>query len=131
VTGTEGRTVGAMVTGGSVAVGDGEGLDCASVGVGVRGGAVTDGEAEDDALGDAEGDGLGDGAAVCCDEITAAPSSRSATSAMAAKTVKTVDQRSAGGREAGAAPSGGSPAGRCSWTVSSGSAGGDVLATTA
>jgi hypothetical protein len=54
------------------------------------------GEVEGDELGDddAEGDGLADGAATCC-EITAAPRRSSATRATAAKTVKTVDHRSA------------------------------------
>lgn len=72
------------MTGGSVAVGAVVGLGFASVGVGVgvRGAAVTDAGA--------------DGAATCCEAITAAPSRSSATRATAAKTVNTVDQRSAG-----------------------------------
>ncbi len=81
------------MTGGSVAVGDGVGLGWVSVGVAVRGAGVAEGEE----LGgdDAEGDGLADGAATCCEPITAAPSRSNATSATAANTVKTVDQRSA------------------------------------
>jgi hypothetical protein len=54
---------------------------------------VGDGDALDDGEGDV--DGLADGAAICCDEMTAAPRRSSATSATAANTVKTVDQRSA------------------------------------
>ena len=83
------------MTGGSVAVGEGVGLGRASVGVAVRGAGVD--EAGGDELGDddAEDDGLADGAATCCEPITAAPSRSNATSATAANTVKTVDQRSA------------------------------------
>jgi hypothetical protein len=83
------------VTGGSVIVGTGVGLAEASVGVGVRGAGVA--EADGDELGDddADGDGLADGVATCCDAITAAPRRSSATSAIAAKTVNTVDHRSA------------------------------------
>jgi hypothetical protein len=51
-----------------------------------------------DGLGEGEGEGLAEGAASCCDEITAAPSSRSATSASAANTLNTVDHRSTGRR---------------------------------
>jgi hypothetical protein len=98
VTGTEGTTVGTGVTGGKVAVGGAEdGLGWASVGAAVLGAVVaeTDGDelGEDDAEDD--GEGLADGAATCCDAITAAPRSSSATRATAAKTVKTVDHRSA------------------------------------
>ena len=84
--------LGTGVTGGSVAASEGVGLGWASVGVGVRGAGVGEG----DELGDwdAEGDGLADGAATCCEAITAAPRRSSETSATAAKTVKTVDQRS-------------------------------------
>jgi hypothetical protein len=64
------------------------------LGVGVRGVGVTDGDGEE--LGD--GVGLTDGAASCCEEITAAPRASRAIRATAAKTVKTVDQRSAGRR---------------------------------
>jgi hypothetical protein len=93
-------SVGAGVTGGSVAVTVGLGLG-ACVGVAVRGGGVT--EMVGDGLGEGEGDGdgLADGAANCCEEITAAPRSSSATSASAANTLKTVDQRSAGRRASG------------------------------
>ncbi len=88
------------MTGGSVAVGAVVGLGFASVGVGVgvRGAAVTDAGADGDELGndDGDGDGVADGAATCCEAITAAPSRSSATRATAAKTVNTVDQRSAG-----------------------------------
>jgi hypothetical protein len=80
---------------GSVLVGTGVRTVGASVGDGatVRGTAVGDGDALDDGEGDV--DGLADGAAICCDEMTAAPRRSSATSATAANTVKTVDQRSA------------------------------------
>jgi hypothetical protein len=90
-----GTTVGTGVTGGNVAVGTGVGLGCASVGVAVRGTGVI--EADGDELGDddADGEGLADGVATCCEAITAAPRRRSATSATAAKTVNTVDHRSA------------------------------------
>ena len=120
------------MTGGSVAVGAvvGLGLACASVGVGDRGAGVTDPDADGDELGDddGEGDGLADGAATCCEAITAAPSRSSATRATAAKTVNTVDQRSAvrlaggglGGGGATLVPAGG----RSSCAVASGSAGG-------
>jgi hypothetical protein len=57
------------------------------------------GEVDGDVLGDddadAEGEGLAEGDATCWEAITAAPSRSSATSATAAKTVNTVDQRSA------------------------------------
>lgn len=54
-------------------------------------------DADGDELGDGDGesDGRADGAAICWDEITAAPRRSSATRATAAKTVNTVDQRSA------------------------------------
>ena len=93
-------SVGAGVTGGSVAVTVGLGLG-ACVGVAVRGAGVT--ETVGDGLGEGEGDGegLADGAANCCEEITAAPRSKSATRARAANTLKTVDQRSAGRRASG------------------------------
>ena len=127
---TVGATVGTGVTGGSVfvAAGEGDGLAGASVdGAGVRGAGVDDGEA--DRLGEVDGDGLADGVATCCDAITAAPSRSNATSATAAKTVKTVDQRSAW-RRTGGPPDGGragaasAPRGRSSCAVASGSAGG-------
>jgi hypothetical protein len=91
--GTEGRIVGTGVRTG-VTVGTGVRLGDASVGVGVRGAVVVEGDGE--ALGDedADGDGLGDGAATCCAAITAAPRRSSATSATAANTVNTVDHRS-------------------------------------
>jgi hypothetical protein len=78
-------------------VGTGVALGGASVGVAVRGGgeAVSDGDTLGDDDGDVDGEGLADGAATCCEAITAAPSRRRATSATAAKTVKTVDHRSA------------------------------------
>jgi hypothetical protein len=85
--------VGAAVVGGAVGVRVG-----ASVGAAVRGAGES--EIEGDGLGD--GDGLADGAASGCAEITAAPRRSSATSAIAANTVKTVDQRSAGRRSPGA-----------------------------
>lgn len=63
--------------------------------MGVRGAGVA--EADRDELGgdDADGDGLPDGDATCCEPMTAAARRSNATSATAAKTVKTVDQRSA------------------------------------
>jgi len=101
LTGTEGTT---GVTGGSVAVGAGVGLGAASVGAGVRGATV--GAAEGDELGDddadADGEGLADGDATCCAVITAAPRRSNATSATAANTVNTVDQRSTSGPPDGA-----------------------------
>jgi hypothetical protein len=84
-------------------------------------------EADGDRLGDGDddGDGLAEGVATCCEAITAAPSRSSATSATAAKTVNTVDHRSAwrrtgwpGGGGATFTPAGG----RSSWAVASGSA---------
>jgi hypothetical protein len=99
----------------------------ASVGVGVRGATVAEGEGDVLGDGEAEGDGLADGAATCCEEITAAPRRSRATSATAAKTVNTVDQRSAG-RRTGGIPGGGGGAtftpagGRSSWADASGSA---------
>ena len=95
--GTDGTTVGTGVSG-SVLVGTGVRTVGASVGVGaaVRGTVVIEGDALADA--DGETDGLPDGAAICCDEITAAARRSSATSATAAKTVNTVDQRSTGRR---------------------------------
>jgi hypothetical protein len=112
---------------GSVLVGTGVRTVGASVGVGatVRGTGVA--EIEGGALEDGEGDvaGLADGAAICCDEMTAAPRRSSATSAIAANTVKTVDQRSAGRRaDAGRAVAGatlGLAGGRSSSAVASGS----------
>ena len=96
-TDAEGTIVGTGVTGGSVAVAVavGVGLGWASVGVAVLGTGVA--EADGDELGDddAEGDGLAEGNATCCAAITAAPRRSSATSATAAKTVNTVDHRSA------------------------------------
>lgn len=122
VTGTDGATVGTGVSG-KVRVGTGVGGDGASVGGAVRGIAVTaEGLVDGDA--DVDADGRAEGAATCCEEMTAAPSRSSATSAIAANTVKTVDQRSAGrrgatGRDSGATfvPAGG----RSSSAVASGS----------
>ena len=85
--------LGTGVTGGSVAVGESVGLGWASVGVAVRGAGEADGDALADD--DADGDGLACGVATCCAAINAAPSRSSATNATAAKTVNTVDQRSA------------------------------------
>jgi hypothetical protein len=127
LTGTDGTMVGTGVSG-TVAVGTGVALGGASVGVGVLGAGVA--EAEGDELGEleGEGDGLPDGATSCCEEITAAPRSSNATSATAAKTVKTVDQRSACRRTTagpdGAAATFASAGGRSSWAVASGSTGG-------
>ena len=90
--------MGAGIVGATVGMGVG-----GSVGAGVRGAGVN--ERVGDGLG--EGDGLVDGAASGWDEITAAPRRSSAMSAIAAKTVKTVDQRSAGGRSPGIRASGG------------------------
>jgi len=125
VAGIDGTTVGTGASG-SVLVGTGFRTVGASVGVGaaVRGTVVIEG----DALGDADGetDGLPDGAATCCDEITAAPRRSSATSAIAAKTVNTVDQRSTGRRTAACREARGatfdSADGRSSCAVASGSA---------
>jgi predicted NBD/HSP70 family sugar kinase len=83
------------VTGGSVVVGTGVALGWAVVGVAVRGTGVADGEGDELGDADVDGDGLADGAATCCEEITAAPRTSRATSATAAKTVNTVDHRSA------------------------------------
>lgn len=124
MTGTDGRTVGTGVSG-SVRVGTGVSDGGASVGGAVRGTGVT--EIEGDAALDPDGDadGLPDGAATCCwDEMTAAPSKSSATSATAAKTVNTVDQRSAGRRPV-TGPTGATlvaSGGRSSCAVASGSA---------
>jgi hypothetical protein len=124
LTGREGTTVGTGVSDACVGVGAGVELGWVAVGVAVRGTGVAD--AEGDGLAEGEGEGLADGAASCCDEITAAPRRSSATSATAAKTVKTVDHRSACGRTA--AEGGGAtlaPAGgRSSCSVVSGSTGG-------
>lgn len=91
-TGSDGTIVGTGVSG-MVAVGTGVALGD-WVGVAVRGAGVA--VCEGDELGEDDGDGLADGAAtVCCEAITAAPRSSSATSATAAKTVNTVDHRSA------------------------------------
>jgi hypothetical protein len=134
VTGTDGTTVGTGVSG-SVLVGTGVRFVGASVGVGatVRGAGVVeiDGDALDD--GDGDVDGLADGAAICCDEMTAAPRRSSATSATAANTVKTVDQRSAGrlamaGRAVGRATFA-SAGGRSSSAVASGSTRGGFSST--
>ena len=125
--GTEGTIVGTGVSGGSVNVGAGVGLGCASVGVGVAVRGATVARADGDELGgdDDEGDGLADGAATRCEEITAAPRRSRATNAIAAKTVNTVDQRSAGRRAGGAFVGGGATftlaGGRSSCAVSSGS----------
>jgi hypothetical protein len=85
------------VTGGSVTVGTGTGvaLGEASVGVGVLGAGVAEADGDELGVDDGDGDGLADGVATCCEAITAAPSRSSATSAIAAKTVNTVDHRSA------------------------------------
>ena len=76
-------------------VGTGVGLGAASVGVGVLGAGVADADGDELGDDDVDGDGLADGVATCCDAITAAPRRSSATSAIAAKTLNTVDQRSA------------------------------------
>ena len=78
-------------------VGTGVGLGGASVGAGVDvlGAGVADADGEELADDDADGDGLAEGVATCCDAITAAPRRSSATRAIAANTVNTVDQRSA------------------------------------
>jgi hypothetical protein len=76
------------------------------VGVAVRGTGVTEMVGDGLGEGEGEGDGLADGAANCCEEITAAPRSSSATRARAANTLKTVDQRSAGRRSPGTGPGG-------------------------
>jgi hypothetical protein len=95
VTGSEGTTVGTGVSG-MVADGTGVGLGLGlAVGVAVRGTGVADGEGDALGEGDGEGDGLVEGAASCCEEMSAAPSRSSATRATAAKTVNTVDHRSA------------------------------------
>jgi hypothetical protein len=132
VTGIDGRTVGSGVSG-SVRVGTGVSVGV-SVGVVVAEGATgvseIDGEALDEGDGDGDVEGFVEGAATCCDEITAAPRSNSATSATAAKTVNTVDQRStcrratgrvggatfvlAGGRSSCAVASGSTRGGRSS-----------------
>ena len=87
------------MTGGSVTVGTGVetgvGLAEASVGVGVLGAGVAEADGDELAVDDADGEGLLDGVATCCDAITAAPRRSNATSAIAAKTLNTVDQRSA------------------------------------
>lgn len=83
------------MTGGSVAVGEAVGLGWASVGVAVRGAGVADADGDELGGDDADGDGFADGAATCCEPMTAAPRRSNATSATAANTVKTVDQRSA------------------------------------
>lgn len=77
-------------------VGAGLALGGGCVGETVRGIGVA--EDDGDALCDGDGDGLADGAAICCEEFTAAPSKSRATSATAAKTVNTVDHRSTGRR---------------------------------
>ena len=63
--------------------------------MGVRGAVVGDGDGDELGDDDAEGEGLADGDATCCAAITAAPRRSKATSATAANTVNTVDQRSA------------------------------------
>ena len=63
--------------------------------MGVRGAGVAEGDGEVLADEEADGDGLADGVATCWEAITAAPRRSSATRATAAKTVNTVDQRSA------------------------------------
>lgn len=73
-------------------VGAGLALGGGWVGAAVRGTGVGDGD--EDGLCEGEGEGLADGAAICCEEITAAPRRSRATSATAANTVNTVDQRS-------------------------------------
>ena len=93
---TVGRGVGGGVGAG---VADGGALEVKGVGEGasvagalVRGAGVKVSADEALALGDDEGDADGDGA--CCARTIAAPRSSSAASAIAAKTVNTVDQRS-------------------------------------
>jgi hypothetical protein len=133
VIGTDGRTVGTGLSG-SVRVGTGVSVG-GSVGVAVAVGGAGVSEIDGDALDDGDGDveGLAEGAATCCDEITVAPRRSSATSAIAAKTVKTVDQRSAGRRMSGGRSGGGAtlvPAGgRSSCAVASGSTCGGFSAT--
>lgn len=118
---------------GSVCVGTGVSGIGVTLGALVRGIGVT--EVDGDALEEGEGDddGLADGAATCCEEITAAPRRSSATSATAAKTVKTVDQRSAGRRTAagreGAGAAFASAGGRSSCAVASGSTRGGLSPT--
>ena len=91
--------MGAGVADGGVGAGvaDGGALEVAGVGEGasvagavVRGGGVKVSAGEALALGDGDADGDG----VCCAPTIAAPRSSSAASAIAAKTVNTVDQRS-------------------------------------
>lgn len=91
---TVGRGVGGGVGAG---VADGGALEVAGVGEGasvagalVRGAGVKVSAGEALALGDGDADGDG----VCCAPTIAAPRSSSAASAIAAKTVNTVDQRS-------------------------------------
>ena len=82
--------VGAGVADGGALAGVGEGASVA--GTLVRGAGVKVSAGEALALGDGEADADGDG--VCCARTIAAPRSSSAASAIAAKTVNTVDQRS-------------------------------------
>ena len=126
MTGTDGKTVGSGVSG-SVRVGTGVSVGV-SVGVVVAEGATgvseIDGDALDDGDDDGDVEGLVEGAATCCDEITAAPRSNSATSAIAAKTVNTVDHRSTcrrTGADAAGVVTCVSAGGRSSCSVASGS----------
>lgn len=125
--------VGIGVTGGSVGLGATVAVGGASVGMGVRGAVVAAADSDGDALGEVDGDGDADGAATRCEEITAAPRSSSATSASAANTVKTVDQRSTGRRIGGELGGGGGAfaiaVGRSSCAVASGSAAGGFSCT--
>ena len=89
--------VGGDVVGAEVAAGVSLGAGVA-VGATVRGAIVN--EAEGEAVADADGEGVV-GGAICCDARIAPPSRSKQTRASAAKTVNTVDQRSAGGRPLG------------------------------
>jgi hypothetical protein len=99
--GVVGAAVG--VAAGCVAVAEGAEV---AVGARVRGAIVND--ADGDALADADGKGVG--AAICCEARIAPPSNRRLTNASAAKTVNTVDQRSAGRRPADGGAGGGAAA---------------------
>ena len=89
--------VGGDVVGAAVAAGVSLGAGVA-VGATVRGAIVN--EAEGEAVADADGEGVV-GGAICCDARIAPPSRSKQTRASAAKTVNTVDQRSAGRRPLG------------------------------
>ena len=89
--------VGGDVVGAEVAAGVPLGAGVA-VGATVRGAIVN--ETEGEAVADADGEGVV-GGAICCDARIAPPSRSKQTRASAAKTVNTVDQRSAGRRPLG------------------------------